>query len=274
MPIAHQISFAESPGPNPSRSRPPVVLVHGAGGDSRSWPVEIRRLSDWRVLAVDLPGHGRSTGRPRQSVADYCHDLLAFLGELEIFRAVLVGHSLGAAVVLQLAKEFPDRLAGLGLISATPHLEAPPLMVEYFSNPLTIPLGIQLFREWAFCPHTPPTQVAAGLAALHAARPAVLAGDWQAYANFDFHGSLERVTTPAWIASGAEDRLAPPAGAHYLATCLPDAAVQIIPSAGHMLLVEQPAALASSLQAYLRRLSPLEQSRMDAGNLPKKETVT
>lgn len=267
MPVAHNICYAESPCPNPTR--PPIVLVHGAGGDSHSWPVEIRRLSGWRVLALDLPGHGRSTGRPRQSVGDYCRDLLNFLGELQIFRAVLIGHSFGAAVVLQLAEEFPDRLAGLGLISATPHLEAPPLLVDYFSNPLTIPLGIQLFQQWAFCPRTPLAQVKAGLAALHTARPAVLAGDWQAFDHFDFHGTLQRVTTPAWIASGTEDRLAPLAGAHYLASHLPNAAVQVIPNAGHMLLVEQPAALAAGLQSFLQKLSPLETIRPAAPTAPE-----
>ena len=256
MPVAHNICFAELPNANPNR--PPVVLVHGAGGDSRSWPVEIRRLSGWRVLAVDLPGHGRSSGHPRQSVTDYCHDLLDFLGELKIFRVVLVGHSLGAAVVLQLLQDFPDRLAGMGLISATPHLEAPPLLVDYFSNPLTIPLGIQLFQQWAFSPRTLPAQIKVGLAGLHTARPAVLAGDWQAFARFDFHSALSQVSTPTWIASGAEDRLAPLQGAQYLASYLPNAVVQVIPSAGHMLLVEQPAALASGLQAFLQKISPLE----------------
>jgi pimeloyl-ACP methyl ester carboxylesterase len=267
MPVAHHICYAESPHTNPNR--PPVVLVHGAGGDSRSWPVEIRHLSGWRVLAVDLPGHGRSSGRPRQSIAETCQDLLAFLEELQIFRAVLIGHSLGAAVVLQLAEEVPDRLAGLGLISACAHLEAPPLLVDYFSNPLTIPLGIQLFREWAFCARTPPAQVKAGLASLHAARPAVLAGDWQAFTRFDFHGTLKRVTTPAWIVSGADDRLAPPSGAHYLASQLSNVSVQVIPSAGHMLLVEQPAALAAGLQAFLQKLSPLQPARPPGAPLPK-----
>jgi len=267
MPVANNICYAESPNANPNR--PPVVLVHGAGGDSRSWPIEIRRLSGWRVLAVDLPGHGRSIGRPRQSIADYCHDLLAFLSELQIFRAVLVGHSLGAAVVLQLAEEFPDRLAGLGLISASAHLEAPPLLVDYFSNPLTIPLGIQLFQQWAFCPRTPLAQIKAGLASLYTARPAVLAGDWQAFTRFDFHGTLERVAIPAWIVSGAEDRLAPPAGAHYLASHLGNATVQVIPSAGHMLLVEQPAALGDSLQAFLQKLSPIDPARPAAPRAPE-----
>jgi pimeloyl-ACP methyl ester carboxylesterase len=259
MPVAHHICYGESI--SGDTHRPPVVLLHGAGEDSRSWPVEIRRLSGWRVLTVDLPGHGRSSGRPRQSVAAYCQDLLAFLGELKIFRAVLVGHSLGAAVVLQLADEFPDRLAGMALISATPHLEAPPLLVDYFSNPLTIPLGIQLFEQWAFCPRTPPPQVKAGLSTLHTTRPSVLAGDWQAFAHFDFHGTRERIAIPTWIANGAEDRLAPLTGAQYLASRLPNSTVQVIPSAGHMLLVEQPVALASGLQAFLQKLSPLDQNQ-------------
>ena len=80
MPIAHEMYFAEST--TTDLNRPAVVLVHGAGYDHSCWPMEMRRLAGWRVLAVDLPGHGRSINRPRQSVAAYARDLADFLNEL------------------------------------------------------------------------------------------------------------------------------------------------------------------------------------------------
>ena len=94
MPLANAIYYAESNDADPRR--PALILVHAAGYDHHCWPMEIRRMSGWRVLAVDLPGHGRSEGRSRQSVSAYAQDLLAFLDALELYRVVLVGHSLGA----------------------------------------------------------------------------------------------------------------------------------------------------------------------------------
>ena len=259
MPLVGDFYYAETDGTD--HNRPVVVLIHGAGSDHHCWPIQMRRLSGWRVLAVDLPGHGRSTGRPRQSVQAYAQDLLVFLNELQIYRAVLVGHSLGASVALQLALEHPDLLAGLGLISAIAHLEAPPSLIDYFSNPLTIPLAIQLFQQWAFSPQTTPARVEAGLVALRGARPAVLAGDWQAFAHYDLPGGLGRISAPAWVATGGDDRLAPLPCAHFLAAGLPAARMQVFANAGHMLLHEQPAAVAAGLRAFLVSLSPLERSR-------------
>jgi pimeloyl-ACP methyl ester carboxylesterase len=244
--------YAESneAGPN----RPVLVLVHGAGYDHRCWPLEMRRLNGWRVLTVDLPGHGRSGNRPRQSVAAYAHDLADFLNELELYRVVLVGHSLGAAVALQLALEQPDLLAGLGLISASPHLTPPPSLVDYFSNPLTISLGVMLFQQWAFSPQTHPTEVEAAVEPLRGARPSTLAGDWQAFARYEVESGLNHITTPAWVAVGGDDRLTPLPCAHYLSVHLPAARLQVVANAGHMLPIERPATLAAGLRAFLADL--------------------
>src|SRR5512142_1639337 len=81
-------------------SRPPVILIHGAGGSHLSWPPQMRRLHDERILAVDLPGHGKSAGVGHHAVEDYAAGILAFLAALKLNQAVLVGHSLGGAVAL------------------------------------------------------------------------------------------------------------------------------------------------------------------------------
>ena len=256
MPLAHEIYYTESVGGEPSQ--PPVVLIHGTGSDHRSWPLELRRLSGRRLLAVDLPGHGHSAGRPRQSVAAYAQDLVAFLEALQIFRVVLVGHGLGAMVALQTAFEHPARVAGLGLIAASAHLEVPPMIVEYFSNPLTVPLGWLWFQQTAFSPHTLPARIEVCLERLRSTRPAVLGGDWRACTQLDLSSELAQINCPTWVVCGADDRLAPPACTHFLATRLNATRLQVIPAAGHMLLFEQPSALAAGLRSFLTDLSPVE----------------
>ena len=65
-----------------SATRPPLVLIHGAGGDHLSWPAEARRLPDATVFTLDLPGHGSSEGHGRQSVEDYACSVIDFLNEV------------------------------------------------------------------------------------------------------------------------------------------------------------------------------------------------
>lgn len=260
MPMAYSMYYSESRGGDASQT--PVVLIHGTGADHRSWPVELRRFSGRRMLAVDLPGHGHSSGRPRQSVAAYAQDLAAFLESLGLFRVVLVGHGLGAMAALQMAFEHPDRIAGLGLIGACAHLEMPPTIVEYFSNPLTTPLGWQWFHQHAFSPQTLPARMEACLGLLRLTRPAVLAGDWRASTQWDLSGELAEIRCPAWVAYGADDRLAPPASAHFLASRLSTTRLQVIPAAGHMAPYEQPDYVIEGMSAFLSDLSPFEKLKI------------
>src|SRR5512144_1734171 len=88
------------------RSRPPIILIHGAGGTHLSWPPEVRRLPDQRVYAVDLPGHGKSEGIGRQSISAYARNLVAFMDAAKLSKAVIVGHSMGGAVALTLGLDF------------------------------------------------------------------------------------------------------------------------------------------------------------------------
>jgi pyruvate dehydrogenase E2 component (dihydrolipoamide acetyltransferase) len=98
---------------------PPLVLVHGFGGDLNNWLFNQPALAESHtVYALDLPGHGRSTKDVRTGdLASLSDTLGAVLGALEIDRGHLVGHSLGGATVLALALEQPQRAASLTLIS-------------------------------------------------------------------------------------------------------------------------------------------------------------
>lgn len=97
-----------------------MVLIHGFGGDLDNWLFNIDALAAGRrVLALDLPGHGQSSKEVGDgSLATLAATVVGFLDALGVERAALVGHSMGAAVAMQVAADAPERVSGLGLIAA------------------------------------------------------------------------------------------------------------------------------------------------------------
>ena len=233
------------------KDQKPIILIHGAGSSHLIWPAEIRRLTGHNVIALDLPGHGRSTGVGIQSVGDYTAAMIEFLAATNIFQAAFVGHSLGGAIALQLALDFPQHVIGIGVLSAGASFNLPTELITYLSNASTASAGYQILQERLGCTSSSQAIAAAGFKAMTSTRPSVLYGDWLACSRFDLHEQVARINTPAFVACGHEDRLTPPAQAHFLSTNLPIARLEMIRSAGHLLPFEQPAALAAGLQRFL-----------------------
>ena len=97
-------------------SRPPVILIHGAGGHHLFWPPQIRRLHNQRIFAIDLPGHGKSEGVGHHTIDDYTLEILEFINALNLNAVVLVGHSMGGAIALRFAAQRPLHFQRLVLI--------------------------------------------------------------------------------------------------------------------------------------------------------------
>jgi len=250
-----------------------VILIHRAGGSHLDWPAEFRRLIGYTVYAVDLPGHGRSTLPGCQSVGEYADALLEFLAASNRYQAVFVGHSLGAAVAMHLALEFPQHVAGLGLFSAAASFDVPPELVDYLSNPSTAPLGIRLIRERLLMSTTSPELAARTMSSLQKVRSSVLYGDWLACAQFDLRQRVSQIQAPAYIACGSLDRLTPPSRSRFLAEHMPFSRLEIVPAAGHLLPMEQPALLAGRLRDFLSDLQVALYNPALLIKLPKKNVI-
>ena len=91
---------------------PCVVFVHGALNDHSVWTLLARWFAHHGhgVLAVDLPGHGRSGGAPLASVEALADWLLALLDAAGVRRAAFVGHSMGSLIALEAAARAPQRV--------------------------------------------------------------------------------------------------------------------------------------------------------------------
>ena len=106
--------------------QPAIVFLHGFMGSSADWRKTITALEGcYRCIAVDLPGHGASTGlQPgAYTVGGAARSLLSLLDDLGVERPVVVGYSMGGRLALYLALRHPDRCAGLFLESTSPGLE-------------------------------------------------------------------------------------------------------------------------------------------------------
>ena len=112
--------------------RPTVVFIHGAQNDHSVWALQSRYFAHhgYNVLALDLPGHGRSKGPALPSIEEMAGWVLGVMGELGVDMATLVGHSMGSLIALEAAHQGPRRVAGLALLGATYPMKVSDALLE------------------------------------------------------------------------------------------------------------------------------------------------
>lgn len=231
--------------------RLPVVLIHGAGGDHMHWPVELRRLPEYRVYALDLPGHGKSGGHGLQRIGDYCEQVIAWMEAIRLYQAVFVGHSMGGGIALDLTLKHPEHVLGLGLIATGAQLPVHETLLEDTSHASTFPSAVEQIMEWAFHPQTGASITEAAQKEMLKTRPTVLHGDFQACITFDVRDQVETIQKLTQVICGKEDRMTPLRMSQYLADQIPNADLTIIPEAGHMVMLEQAGAVQEALEGFL-----------------------
>jgi pimeloyl-ACP methyl ester carboxylesterase len=235
---------------------PPVVLIHGAGGTHLYWPPEIRRLRGYSIYALDLPGHGKSSAVDgQQAVEEYASYIIQWLEALRLRRAVIVGHSMGGAIALSLAILHPEYVVGLGLIGAGARLRVLPELLNYVADQTTFYKAIDLLVACSFSASTPARLVELASHRLVETRQSVIYGDLMACDRFDVMDHLGSITQPTLVVCGAEDQMTPLRYAQFLSRSIPDARLDVIPGAGHMVMLERPDRVADSLLSFLKDVS-------------------
>ncbi|MDP6975354.1 MAG: alpha/beta hydrolase [Acidimicrobiales bacterium] len=248
--------------PIEGRDDPLLVLLHGSGMDRSVWSHQTRFLAHHgvRAVAVDLPGHGRSDGPALDTIAELA-DWTAALAQALGGPLHLVGHSMGALVVLETAGRHHDAVASavlLGVAAAMP--VHPDLQAAAEADD---PLAAELITAWAHGRRqhiglnpTPGLWMMGGVnALLDSSPPGVLATDLAACAAYDEAlVAAAGATCPVTLVLGGEDRMTPRRAARDLEAAFPSPpSVVELPGSGHMLMQEEPEAVRRALLDHLDR---------------------
>lgn len=237
-----------------------LVFVHGAGMDHTVWTPFARHFARHgrNVVAVDLPGHGRSGGAPLGSIEALSDWLVGLLDALAITRAAIVGHSLGSIVALDTAARYPRRVRAIALVGTTAPMPVSQAILD--AAAADAPAAFHMLTEFGFSRrhlyggNSNPGiwMVGASLRLLQRAAPGVLHADMNACNNYD--SGLQRaaqVTCPVLVVAGDGDRLTPLRGAQPLLEALPSPAVKVLRGSGHTLMAEAPNELLAALRELL-----------------------
>lgn len=230
-------------------AKTPIVCVHGAGASSVIWMDEVRRIAARRrVVAVDLPGHGQSDRWHGESIEIYRDAVGTACAALEIPRAILLGHSMGAMVALACASAWPERVRGLVLLGCGARM---PVSSDAFA---VLERDFARAPEWlagvAWSPSTPRELVARWSGLLITADQEVAVADYRAADAFDARPLCPSLRVPTLVLGGADNPFAPPERVRELGAAIDGARVVVIPRAGHFVALEQPELFHAELDRF------------------------
>lgn len=228
---------------------PPLVLIHGAGGTHLHWPPAVRFLPGAAVYALDLPGHGQSTGDGRDSIDAYRDVVLGWVAAMGFTRVVVAGTSMGGAIAQAMALADPGRLAGIILIGSDARLPVAPAILEGLRHDFAG--TARQIAVWVHRREPDPAMVELYARHLLTVDPAVVIGDFEACNRFDLTAQITRIDLPALVIVGHEDRMTPARRSRWLAEVLPHAQLLEVPGAGHSVAAEAPAVVADAIKAFL-----------------------
>ena len=228
---------------------PAVLLVHGAGGSHLHWGYEVRSLPEANIYAVDLPGHGRSGGSGRCSVAAYVEFMLGFMNVMELERAVVVGHSMGSAIALTLGIDHPERVQGLVLIGSGARLRVLPAILQGLLSDSEA--TVRRIVEYCYGSGATEQMKNLGIRQMLAVGARVMHDDFVACDTFDVTGRLESLRPPTLIIVGAEDVMTPRKYAQYLEEHIEGSQLTIIEGSGHMVMLERDKLVAQAIMRFL-----------------------
>jgi pimeloyl-ACP methyl ester carboxylesterase len=255
--IDGQRVFAATGGRPFDASLPTVLFIHGAGMDHTVWALQTRYFAyhGRSVLAVDLPGHGRSDGTPLRAIADLASSIVRLLDAAAVQNAALVGHSMGALIALEAAAAATARVRSLALLGVAERMQVhPDLQSAADGNRRLAP---ELVASWGHGrsghlggnPAPGLWMMGGSLQLLERAPAGVLAADLAACNVYDGAiAAAARVACPTLLLLGALDRMTPPAKARPLADTIRLARTAVLPGAGHMLMSERPDAVIDALR--------------------------
>lgn len=241
-------------------SGPSLVLQHGFLGGGGYWEPQLAMFGrHFNIIAPDLPGFAGSADAPvPDTLKGFAASLISLLDHLEVGRTMLLGHSMGSMVALQIALDYPERVDRLVLYGSASIGNLP-------SRFESVDASIERIESQgvdATADHIVPTWFVDGYQAPFAAmcreagRGATVAATTRALraiSEWDVTDRLHEITTPALIICGDRDRSTTPDNSFRLSKALVNSELCIVPGCAHNVHLERPELFSSVVLDFLTR---------------------
>jgi pimeloyl-ACP methyl ester carboxylesterase len=228
-----------------------VIFVHGSGWNTNMWNNQRDYLQSFmEVILVDLPGHGKSPGTGCDSIEEYSDAVYGMIGDLDIGKCFVAGHSLGGAIALLLSLAHAEVIKGIILIGTGAKLRVHPSILDNiitdkektvrnigalaFSINVSSALRDQAFDETMKC------------------KSEVIHKDFRACDRFSVMESVSSLSVPALILCGTDDVLTLPKYSAYLNEAIRGSRLVFIEDAGHMVMMEKPMEVNREIEKFVR----------------------
>ncbi len=239
----------------------PVVLLHGLGSSSSAWGFQIPALveHDFRVLALDLPGFGKSAALAvHTNINSLVTSIYQWFQGIGLVSASLVGLSLGGVVALKFTLDFPDLVDKLVLVSSFAKFE-PTTKATFFymvKRFLTLQFAGLDAQAQTVARHLFPDDADEEfrkelVRQIASSDPKTYRSLMHSLAAFDVLDQLNTITCPTLVIGGASDTTVPLKAQNRLAASIPNAHQVVVPDAGHALPIQKPELFNQSLIHFL-----------------------
>jgi pimeloyl-[acyl-carrier protein] methyl ester esterase len=248
-------------------SGPDLVLLHGWGLNVRVWDGLVQELRGrFRLIAVDLPGHGKSPWTPgRITPAEQAWLLHSRLAPISN-RYALMGWSLGGQIALDLAAAMPAQIEKLVLVATTPRFVAAPDWPYGMKLEVITKMATQLREDYrqtvrdfldlqvrgSIDGTNVVEQMRHALSVHGEAKPDALEAGLNTLATSDLRPTLPHVRTPTLVIAGQNDRITAPGASRVLAVALPDARYVEMRRAAHAPFLSHRKEFTAVLNSFLR----------------------
>jgi pimeloyl-ACP methyl ester carboxylesterase len=159
---------------------------------------------------------------------------------------------MGGAISLSTTLQYPDRVAGLGLVATGARLRVTPSLLDTIrQDPES---AVRAICTSAFGPEVPAKMLRMGMRQMASVPANVLLGDFEACDDFDVMGRLPEIAVPTLVLCGTRDALTPPKYSTHLRDHIPGARICLVQGSGHMVMLEQPSEVSRALQIFVDSL--------------------
>jgi 3-oxoadipate enol-lactonase len=234
-----------------------VIFANSLGTELRIWDEVIRPLTGLRVIRYDMRGHGLTPpAAPPYAIADLAADLEQLIDALEIPRVTICGASVGGQVALQVAHDRPGQVEGLILCDTSFRIGAPEMWNERIAavtgDGMTA-ISDAVSARWFSARYRSlqPDEMAGYRSMLERCTVAGYAGVCAAIRDADLESLARGLRRRTLVLCGDQDQATPPEVNEALAAAIAGAHYQIIPGAGHLPCLEQPALVAAHVASFV-----------------------